>query len=126
MEQNDITAYLERKGVKPTANRILVLKTLKESDRPMCLSDLENELITMDKSSIFRVLTLFQEQEIVHTFEDGRGILNYELCTSTWTILPSPTCNYRKDSLLTPSHSSLKAYARNVAKSSINNKMMAV
>ena len=53
MEQNDITAYLERKGVKPTANRILVLKTLKESDRPMCLSDLENELITMDKSSIF-------------------------------------------------------------------------
>ncbi len=83
MEQNDITAYLERKGVKPTANRILVLKTLKESDRPMCLSDLENELITMDKSSIFRVLTLFQEQEIVHTFEDGRGILNYELCTST-------------------------------------------
>ena len=83
METDDLTTCLEQKGVKPTANRILVLKALKESAHPMCLADLENELITMDKSSIFRVLTLFQEHEIVHTFEDGRGILHYELCTST-------------------------------------------
>ena len=34
----------------------------------------------MDKSSIFRTLTLFIEYDVVHTFEDGRGIVNYELC----------------------------------------------
>ncbi|HIZ33748.1 MAG TPA: transcriptional repressor [Candidatus Bacteroides merdigallinarum] len=82
MEQTDITAHLEHKGVKPTANRILVLKALKASAKPMCLADLEEVLWTLDKSSIFRVLTLFLEHDIVHAFEDGRGILNYELCTN--------------------------------------------
>lgn len=48
----------------------------------MTLTDLELTLSPMDKSSIFRVLTLFLEQDIVHAFEDGRGLLNYELCGS--------------------------------------------
>lgn len=78
----DIANNLEQKGVKPTANRILVHKALGESGRPMSLTDLESVLLTMDKSSIFRVLTLFLEHDIVHAFEDGRGILNYELCAN--------------------------------------------
>lgn len=82
MQTNDPTTCLELKGVKPTANRILVLRALRESARPMSLTDLENVLETMDKSSIFRVLTLFLEHDIVHAFEDGRGILNYEPCTN--------------------------------------------
>lgn len=82
MEQNELITWLELKGVKPTANRILVLKALRESCRPMSLPDLEILLETMDKSSIFRVLTLFLEHDIVHAFEDGRGVLNYEPCNS--------------------------------------------
>lgn len=82
MEAKDLATSLELKGVKPTANRILVLKALKEQSSPLSLSDLEDILATMDKSSIFRVLTLFLDHDIVHSFEDGRGILNYELCTS--------------------------------------------
>lgn len=82
MEAKDLATSLELKSVKPTANRILVLKALKEQARPLSLTDLEDILATMDKSSIFRVLTLFLEHDIVHSFEDGRGILNYELCTS--------------------------------------------
>lgn len=82
METNDLADSLELKGLKPTANRILVLKALKEQACPVSLTDLEDILATMDKSSIFRVLTLFLEHDIVHSFEDGRGILNYELCTS--------------------------------------------
>ena len=73
---------LEHKGIKPTANRILILKTLVKEHRPMSLSDIEKELLSMDKSSIFRTLTLFLEHELVHAFEDGRGIINYELCSS--------------------------------------------
>lgn len=82
MESKDLATSLELKGVKPTANRILVLKALKEQTNPLSMTDLEAILATMDKSSIFRVLTLFLEHDIVHSFEDGRGILNYELCTS--------------------------------------------
>lgn len=82
IEENSIEARLDAKGVKPTANRILVYKMLQSMNRPMSLSDLEGKMLTMDKSSIFRTLTLFLEHEIVHAFEDGRGILNYELCSS--------------------------------------------
>ena len=82
MELATVEAWLERKKVKPTANRILVLKALKNAGKPMSIADLEDTLLTVDKSSIFRVLTLFLEHDIVHAFEDGRGVLNYELCTN--------------------------------------------
>ena len=80
MEQTDIAAYFGKKGVKPTANRVLVLRSLQRACHPVCLADLEKELDTMDKSSISRVLALFLDHDIVHAFEDGRGVLHYELC----------------------------------------------
>ena len=49
METNDLADSLELKGVKPTANRILVLKALKEQACPVSLTDLEDILATMDK-----------------------------------------------------------------------------
>lgn len=73
---------LQQKGVKPTSNRILVLKELLRFSAPASLTDLEKRLSTMDKSSIFRVLTLFHKHDVVHAFQDGRGTLSYELCES--------------------------------------------
>lgn len=80
MDSQDIIIKLQAKGIKPTANRILVLKELSASSSPQSLSDMERRMVSMDKSSIFRTLTLFLEHDVVHAFEDGRGILNYELC----------------------------------------------
>lgn len=80
MATQDIINKLEAKGIKPTANRILVLKVLEKERTPLSLSHLERLMVSMDKSSIFRTLTLFLEHDVVHAFEDGRGILNYELC----------------------------------------------
>ena len=80
MISDKIIHKLEAKGIKPTANRILVLKALARASTPLSLGNLEREMVSMDKSSIFRVLTLFLEHDVVHAFEDGRGILNYELC----------------------------------------------
>lgn len=80
MDSQDIIIKLQAKGIKPTANRILVLKELSASSSPQSLSDMEKRMVSMDKSSIFRTLTLFLEHDVVHAFEDGRGILNYELC----------------------------------------------
>lgn len=82
MSTQEIISKLTSRNIKPTANRILVLKTLAQESDPMSISMLENILETMDKSSIFRVLTCFVEHGLVHSFEDGRGILNYEICTS--------------------------------------------
>lgn len=80
MNSQDMISRLESKGIRPTANRILVMKTLIGEQNPQSLSNLERKMVSMDKSSIFRTLTLFLEHDVVHAFEDGRGVLCYELC----------------------------------------------
>lgn len=80
MNSQDIISRLESKGIRATANRILVMKTLMGEQNPQSLSNLERKMVSMDKSSIFRTLTLFLEHDVVHAFEDGRGVLCYELC----------------------------------------------
>ena len=67
--------YLSAHGVKPTANRILVWKELVAQQRPVSLTELEERLETLDKSSVFRALTLFLEHHLVHAFEDGEGVV---------------------------------------------------
>ena len=80
MNSQDMISRLESKGIRPTANRILVMKTLMGEQNPQSLSNLERKMVSMDKSSIFRTLTLFLEHDVVHAFEDGRCVLCYELC----------------------------------------------
>jgi Fur family ferric uptake transcriptional regulator len=80
MNSQDMISRLESKGIRPTANRILVMKALMGEQNPQSLSNLERKMVSMDKSSIFRTLTLFLEHDVVHAFEDGRGVLCYELC----------------------------------------------
>ena len=70
---------LESHGIKPTANRILVLGAMLQANHSLSLSDLETSLETVDKSSIFRTLNLFRQQQLVHSFEDGSGSEKYEI-----------------------------------------------
>lgn len=78
----DATDILARKHVKPTPNRILVLDALLKADHPVSMAELDEIIETMDRSSIFRVLTLFGQHDVIHTIEDGSGSLKYEVCTS--------------------------------------------
>ncbi|MCH5215203.1 MAG: transcriptional repressor [Muribaculaceae bacterium] len=71
---------LEKGGIKPTANRLLVVRELLEASRPLSLIELETMLETMDRSSVSRVLNLLLERDVVHAFEDGRGVSKYEIC----------------------------------------------
>lgn len=82
MDNAEIEAVLAGKGIKPTANRILVLNALMQASRPVSLADLEAALHPMDKASVFRVLELFAEKEIIHVIEDGSRSLKYEFCHS--------------------------------------------
>lgn len=57
------------------------MKELTKATRPVSLTDLEAALeFSMDKASIFRVLELFSEKDVVHVIEDGSRSLKYELC----------------------------------------------
>lgn len=80
---DNIENILDVKGVKPTSNRILVLKELMNATHPVSLADLEAMLdYSVDKASIFRVLEVFSGKDVVHVIEDGSRSLKYELCHS--------------------------------------------
>ena len=68
--------------IKPTANRQLVARELHGSHRPLSLAELEERLLTMDRSSIFRALSLFRDHHLVHVIEGGGEGVHYELCLS--------------------------------------------
>jgi len=80
MNTIEIENILAGKGLRPTANRISVWRALSQATSPVNIADLEDMLVTMDKASIFRVLTLFVKNDVVHSFEDGSGTTKYELC----------------------------------------------
>lgn len=80
MNSNDISHFLHERGVKPTPNRILVLRELMHAASPVSLADLEASLGSIDKASIFRVIELFADKELIHVIEDGSRSLKYELC----------------------------------------------
>ena len=82
MNKNDSVRLLELHDIKPTANRIVVVNSLMECERPMSLSELEYKILTIDKSGIFRTLTIFKEHHLVHVIEDGGEGVRYELCHS--------------------------------------------
>ena len=57
-------------------------KALETAQRPLSLMELETRIKTIDKSGIFRALTLFREHHMVHVIEDGGDGVRYELCRS--------------------------------------------
>ena len=71
---------LSKHGIRPTSVRILVLKAISNYHDTFSLSDLEADLESVYKSSIFRALILFAEHHVVHVMEDGSGSTKYCYC----------------------------------------------
>lgn len=82
MDEQYYISRLEKKNVKPTALRLLILRTMMSAPFAVSLSDLNEMLGTVDKSTIFRTLTLFLGQHVIHAIEDGSGSLKYEVCSN--------------------------------------------
>ena len=79
----ELEQILSEHGVKATANRLLVLKAWAESQRPLTMAELEDQIDSIDKSGIFRTLTLFNENHLLHQIDDGCEGVRYELCHAT-------------------------------------------
>lgn len=71
---------LEQREIKPTALRLLILQAMMQAGCAVSLTDLETKLGTVDKSTIYRTLTLFLSHHLVHQVEDGSGHTKYALC----------------------------------------------
>ncbi|MCR5820290.1 MAG: transcriptional repressor [Bacteroidaceae bacterium] len=80
MYSEDYLLKMEKRGVKPTATRLLVLRALGSHHRALSLRELDDILETIDRSTIFRALTLFLANHLVHAIEDGTGVTKYEIC----------------------------------------------
>lgn len=75
-----IIDLLEQRDIKPTAMRILVLKAMTSCDDAFSLQSLEDRLDTVDKSTIYRCITLFLTHHLIHAIDDGTGSLKYAVC----------------------------------------------
>ena len=76
----DPEALMQEHGVKPTANRILILRALLGAGRPLSMTEIETELESVDKSIISRTLSAFREARLLHVLADGGDSIRYEVC----------------------------------------------
>lgn len=72
---------LNNHAIRITADRLLVLETLMNKGRDFSLADIEAELDTVDRSTIYRTLELFVKADIIHGIDDGSGYKKYYVCT---------------------------------------------
>ena len=82
MDDTALTELMSRHDIRPTANRILILRMLQRESRPLSLGELEDRLPLIDKSNISRALTTFRSRHLVHVLESGDEVMRYELCLS--------------------------------------------
>lgn len=75
------TGKLLRRGIKPTATRLLILREMFRGDETVSLPQLEKLLPTVDKSTISRTLSLFLLHRLIHAVDDGSGSLKYNVCS---------------------------------------------
>ncbi len=79
-DENLYLELLNKRDIQPTAIRLLVLKAMMQAGRSVSLLDLEDLLDTVDKSTIYRTLTLFLSHHLVHSIDDGTGSFKYAVC----------------------------------------------
>ena len=82
MTDTELISLFEAHGVRVTANRLLIVRTLSSAGRPLSMTELEDALESVDKSVVFRSLQLFRENGLVHVLEDSGEGARYELCHS--------------------------------------------
>ena len=71
----------EKAGIRVTAVRLLIWREIRRSfTGPFSLSDLEDVLPTVDKSTLFRTLTLLSEAHLLHDIDDGSGSHKFCVC----------------------------------------------
>jgi Fur family ferric uptake transcriptional regulator len=81
--RDDTVRTLEKHGVKATAMRLLIFRELERARHPISLKDLEERMVTAERSTIFRTLALLHKKHVIHAIEDGSGATKYELCHSS-------------------------------------------
>ena len=67
----DPVQLMQEHGIRPTAGRVLVLRTLLAEGRPLSMTEIETVLESVDKSTVSRALAAFRDRFA----KEGRGWL---------------------------------------------------
>ncbi|MBQ9586776.1 MAG: transcriptional repressor [Bacteroidales bacterium] len=72
---------LQHAGIRLTAVRLMIWKAVRQEFQGVfSLADLEESLPTVDRSTLFRTLTLLSEKHLLHNVDDGSGTQKYCVC----------------------------------------------
>ena len=80
MDSHHCEEVLLHHGIRPTAIRLLIYRTALRFHDTFSMAELEDALESVDKSTVFRTLSLFAARHLVHEIEDGTGSKKYCLC----------------------------------------------
>ena len=65
---------LDNAGIRLTANRLLIWRQVRHGfTDAFSLADVEEMLPTVDRSTLFRTLTLLADSHLLHDIDDGSG-----------------------------------------------------
>jgi Fur family transcriptional regulator, ferric uptake regulator len=73
---------LEKRHLKKTGPRLRVLSMLASKNVATSQPDLESVMDDVDRVTLYRILSTFEEKGIIHKVFDLQGTANYALCTS--------------------------------------------
>lgn len=80
MEKHSLDKKLQKRSIKPTAMRELVLEVLTEHKTAISLPELEQKFEKADKATLYRTLKTFEANKLIHSIDDGTGPVKYALC----------------------------------------------
>lgn len=73
---------LKKKGIRPTAMRIIVLKELDNAENALNLNELEILFNKVDHVTLYRTIKTFEEKQLIHGIIDGKDSVRYALCSN--------------------------------------------
>lgn len=81
MEHMNDEQTLRNAGIRITAVRLMIWKQIRhEMEGVFSLYDMEEALPTVDRSTLFRTLTILNDAHLLHNVDDGSGVQKYCVC----------------------------------------------
>ena len=76
----ELENVLQQRNIKPTAMRLLVAEKLLKQQYAVSHKELAEQFEKADNVTLFRTLKIFLEHKLIHTIDDGSGVIKYAHC----------------------------------------------
>jgi Fur family ferric uptake transcriptional regulator len=82
--RNELSDLLKKHKLRVTVPRIAIIEVFNSFDHALSHSDIEKHVgDSIDRVTVYRTLSSFEENGIIHKVLDDTSILKYAICSST-------------------------------------------